>query len=117
VNPEVLFVSLVCSHTQAPSVGRFVLSGSSYLLVGASRQRPGSVIPSDHQQQHIEAQFGTAPGYTGCPGCGADGYVRCGQCHGLGCWDRSWEMFHCPRCGNSGPITGTISDLSDLGTG
>jgi predicted RNA-binding Zn-ribbon protein involved in translation (DUF1610 family) len=117
VNNSVLFISLVCSHTREPSVGRFVWTGSAYTLVAASRQRPGSVIPGENQQQRIDAAFGTAEDYPGCPGCGADGFVRCGQCRKLGCWDDSWELFTCPRCGNSGRVTGEIDHLSDLGTG
>jgi hypothetical protein len=116
MNRPTLFISLVCCHTRNPGVGRFVWTGSYYSLVGASRQRPGSVVPDEGQEQ-IEAEFTTAPDYQGCPGCGAGGFVRCGRCLRLACWEDSWEIFHCPRCGNSGPVTGTIDRLSDLGTG
>jgi hypothetical protein len=113
---QVLFIGLACSHSRMPSVGRFVWDGAQYLLVGASRQRPGSVIPGESRGE-VQAGFGTGPDYQGCPGCGADGFVRCGRCHKLGCWDDSWEVFRCPGCGNSGRVTGTIDRLSDLGTG
>lgn len=113
---QALFISLVCSHTRNPSVGRFVWTGSGYALVAASPQRPGSTTPDEGRGQ-IEAEFGTAADYPGCPGCGASGFVRCGQCTKLACWESSWEVFHCPRCGNSGRVTGTIDRLSDMGTG
>jgi hypothetical protein len=82
-----------------PSVGRFVWTGSEYALGAASKQRPGSVLPPGDGPHDIEASFTTMPEYPGCPGCGSDGFVRCGRCKQLGCWDDGWETFHCPRCG------------------
>lgn len=117
VGRGVLFIGMVCSHTGNPSVGRFVWDGSGYALVAASRQRPGSVIPGERERTEIHAGFTTARGYAGCPECSADGFVRCGECEKLACHDDTWEMFRCPRCGNSGRVTGSIDRLSDLGTG
>ncbi len=116
MNQSVLFIGLMCSHTRMPSVGRFVWDGSAYGLVAASRQRPGSSLPAESRGQ-IQATFGTTPQYPGCPGCGASGFVRCGQCQNLSCWEEAWEVFHCPTCGNSGKVVGVIDRLSDLGTG
>jgi hypothetical protein len=113
-NPP-LFVSLVCSSHGQPAVIRFRFDGSVYEAVGASRQRPGSVLPSDGRGA-VHGSFTIASGYAGCPHCGADDFVRCGHCHELGCWDSTWEVFHCPRCGRSGPVEGTIDGLSGLGT-
>lgn len=110
-----LFVSLICSRDRLPAVMRFLWNGSSYEAVGASRQRPGSVIPAAGRGQ-VQAEFTDSVDYTGCPYCGADNFVRCGRCHELSCHDDTWQMFHCPRCGNSGPVMGTIDGLSGLGT-
>ncbi|MGN9841285.1 hypothetical protein ACTMTI_24465 [Nonomuraea sp. H19] len=109
-----LFVGLVCSSQRLPAVIRFQWNGSSYAAIGTSRQRPGCVVPSDGGGA-IEAAFSCSAGYTGCPYCGADNFVRCGRCHGLNCHDNSWTAFHCPRCENSGTTSGTIDSLSGLG--
>lgn len=110
-----MFVSMVCSSQHQPAVIRFEWTGEVFLALGASKQRPGSVIPPNGNGQTSGA-FGTAPGYAGCPYCRADGFVLCGRCNELGCHDDSWEIFNCPRCGNSGRITGTIDKLSGMGT-
>lgn len=115
MDQEAIFVSMVCSTQRQPTVLRFQRVGSDYAAVGASKQRPGSVIPAGDGGA-IRGGFGTMPGYPGCPYCGSDGFVRCGRCEELSCHDDTWEIFNCPRCGNSGPITGTIDNVSGLGT-
>lgn len=46
-----------------------------------------------------------------CPYCGNDGFVKCGRCGELTCWNSSTNHFVCAACGNSGKVEGTISDL------
>lgn len=111
-----MFVSMVCSTHRQPTVIRFKWYGDSYIALGASKQRPGCVIPPGDGVGAVRAAFGTTPEYPGCPYCGSDGFVRCGRCCELSCHDDTWEIFHCPRCGNSGRITGTIDSLSEMGT-
>ena len=111
-----MFVSMVCSTHRQPTVLRFSWDGGTWIAVGASKQRPGSVIPPGDGDGAVQGAFGTTSAYPGCPYCGSDGFVRCGQCRELSCHDDSWEIFNCPRCGNSGRITGLIDSVSGLGT-
>ena len=108
--------SVTCSSTGHPGVGRFRLVPGGVELVGVSRQRPGSVLP-EGSGPPVTGELTTSTGYRGCPSCGADGIVRCGVCHRLGCWDNSWELFTCPSCRNSGPVSGVITEISSLGGG
>jgi predicted RNA-binding Zn-ribbon protein involved in translation (DUF1610 family) len=112
---EPMFASMVCSSNRQPAVIRFRWTGEAYQALGASKQRPGSVIPSSGNGA-ARGAFNVSPEYAGCPHCGADNFVRCGRCRELSCYDTSWEIFHCPRCGNSGRITGTIDSVSGLGS-
>lgn len=111
---HLLFAGLVCSSQSLPAVIRFQWDGSSYAAAGVSRQRPGCVAPSDGHSA-VKATFTLSEKYGGCPYCAADSFVRCGRCHELSCYDSSWEVFRCPRCGNSGAVTGAIDSLSGLG--
>ncbi len=45
-----------------------------------------------------------------CPTCGNTGFVKCGRCGELTCWNEG--HFVCAACGNSGEVTGTISDVN-----
>lgn len=113
---DVFLVSLYCSSTGHPQVGKFTWNGTAWLLVGVSRQRPGTSLPEESGQAGGEhhGSFNTASGYTGCPSCGSSAFVRCGGCARLACWDRTWDIFRCPHCGNSGPVSGNIESISPL---
>jgi hypothetical protein len=116
MDQEAIFVSMVCSTQRQPTVLRFHRSGATYVAIGASKQRPGSVIPKGDGGGTSNGSFTTTPAYPGCPYCRADGFVRCGRCQELSCHDDTWEIFNCPRCGNSGPVTGFIESVSGMGT-
>ncbi|KAB1904567.1 hypothetical protein J5U46_25235 [Micromonospora tulbaghiae] len=113
---DALFVSMVCSSTRLPAVIRFRWDGECYVATAGSKQRPGSVVPPQHGNGSINGSFSLGAAYPGCVYCGADNFVRCGRCRELGCHDHSWEVFNCPRCGNSGRVDGTIDSLSGLGS-
>jgi predicted RNA-binding Zn-ribbon protein involved in translation (DUF1610 family) len=113
---DVLLVGLACGKTRHPQVGKFVWDGGTWRLVGVSRQRPGSVLPAAGQKEQ-RGSFDIASTYGGCPSCGAMGFVRCGRCTQLACWDPAREIFDCPHCGNRGPVAGTIESISTLGSG
>ena len=42
--------------------------------------------------------------YPGCPYCTGKGFVHCGRCHKVVCWDNKSTKFLCPVCGNQGDI-------------
>jgi hypothetical protein len=111
---NILLVSLTCSSTGHPAVGRFEWSNGAWYLTAASRQRPGSVIPEEDARSARQGQFMMAAEYPGCPSCRADSYARCWVCHNLACWDRTWPRFDCPSCGRSGPVEGTIDSVKPI---
>jgi predicted RNA-binding Zn-ribbon protein involved in translation (DUF1610 family) len=55
------------------------------------------------------SQARTGPQYK-CPYCGTRGFVRCGSCGKLTCYDHSGH-FTCAHCGNSGAVSGQIKDM------
>jgi len=42
--------------------------------------------------------------YPGCPYCKDNGFVHCGNCGKISCWDRKTMKFKCPVCGSKGEI-------------
>ena len=53
--------------------------------------------------------------YPGCPDCGGTGWVSCGHCKKLTCYNGSDTRFTCAWCGNSGELES--SDTFDLSGG
>jgi len=43
--------------------------------------------------------------YPGCPYCKSGGFVQCGNCQNMVCWDNKNTQFKCPDCGNQGEVT------------
>jgi hypothetical protein len=43
--------------------------------------------------------------YPGCPHCGGKGFVQCGACQKIGCFDGETSIYVCPFCGNSSEIS------------
>lgn len=111
-----LLASVTCSSTRHPGVGRFRRLNEGLVLIGVSRQRPGSVLPQSSGPA-VTGPISMADAYGGCPSCGADNIVRCGRCGLLGCWDSSWPEFGCPSCGNRGPVDGVIDALTQAAGG
>lgn len=111
-----LLINLPCAGTGQPQVGRLELDGENWLLVGVSRQRPGSTFRSEAAADQT-GSFGVASGYTGCPSCGVRGFAQCGYCSSLACYDPSRRILHCPTCGRDCRIEGTIHRISSLGGG
>jgi hypothetical protein len=116
VSSDVLLVSLYCSSTGHPQVGKFTLEGADWALVGVSRQRPG-VAPPREGGRELGGSFCLSSSYRGCPSCHASSFMQCGRCSRLVCWDPTWERYSCPHCKNSGRVSGTIEKISTLGPG
>lgn len=45
------------------------------------------------------------PEYPGCPYCNATGWVSCGACGKLTCWNGRTRHFTCAWCGNTGELS------------
>jgi len=45
------------------------------------------------------------PAYPGCPHCKSRGFVHCGNCSKVVCWDGETAKFTCPACGCKGEIS------------
>lgn len=108
---DVAFVSFMCSSYSLPNVARFQRHGSVWFLVAASPQRPGTEVGAG-VDVGIRGAFSPSASYSGCPRCAADSFSLCYKCGRMACQDRSWEIFTCPRCGNSGPMSGFMTSLN-----
>ena len=55
--------------------------------------------------------------YPGCPYCGGKGFVHCGKCGKLSCWDEEELTFSCHYCGNSGTINCESDEFGNIKAG
>ncbi|MBQ6980318.1 MAG: hypothetical protein IJQ07_06705 [Clostridia bacterium] len=47
-----------------------------------------------------------------CPNCGNTNFIKCNVCGELTCARQKETHFTCAVCGNSGPVSGTITNLN-----
>lgn len=57
------------------------------------------------------------PEYPGCPYCGGKGFVHCGKCGKLSCWDEEEVSFSCHHCGHTGEIGMNADEFDDIKAG
>lgn len=67
-----------------------------------------------YDKTKIEGSFLISPEYPGCPYCGNNNYVYC-CCGKVSCHNSNDEIFTCPWCGNSGPLSGPVTEM-DIGS-
>ena len=60
----------------------------------------------------ISGKISLDPEYPGCPYCGAHGWISCGKCGKLTCYNGEEGIFTCSWCGSSGEIRS--ADTFDL---
>jgi hypothetical protein len=64
-------------------------------------------------QVKLSGNFPCDDDFKGCPYCGNIGFVHCGACEKITCYDGRAEIFTCQWCKNSGNLTMVESmDLS-----
>jgi hypothetical protein len=68
---------------------------------------------SQHDLISGEIDWGLCGTKLFCPYCQSPDLIKCGNCHTMSCHvdTKKDNTFHCPSCGNSGTISGTISSL------
>ncbi|GAA2687346.1 hypothetical protein [Actinoplanes palleronii] len=110
---ESAWLNFHCGTDKQTRLATFHHNGTEWLLaeVSAEPLPEGGAMPG---RIAMTGQFGLAPGYTGCPGCAAVNFVRCGSCAELGCWVGASVDFTCGNCGIQGPVVGTIESLDAM---
>ena len=51
-----------------------------------------------YDQNQIQGNLYATEEYPGCPHCGTDGFVQCGRCKKVSCWNQEKSLV-CPWCG------------------
>jgi hypothetical protein len=104
------WVPMKCGKSSLSTTAHFELEGGCWNLASTALA-PATATRAHTEESPMAGQFGISETYAGCAGCRADGYVRCGVCNELGCWNTAEPMFRCGWCGNTGPVSGNIESL------
>lgn len=82
----------------------------SWVLTYGQKNLPiGQKTSGDGELRFNITKMRVGPQYK-CPWCGNTDFVRCGKCGKITCHDSRSDDFSCVHCGNSGKISGSISN-------
>ncbi len=60
---------------------------------------PKNAQAEGYDKTPVQGNLYSTDEYPGCPHCGAEGFVQCGKCQKISCWNGE-EKMTCPWCGN-----------------
>ena len=69
----------------------------------------GSAKREGYDRSVIKGNLYATEEYPGCPYCGCQGFVMCGHCQKIACWDGE-SSYTCPWCGTKSNIS-TAEDM------
>jgi hypothetical protein len=110
--PNVIVALARCSRGSGQSFGIRIeeMSPKKWAATWAFPLQAGAAQREGYDRTDIRGSFGLADGYPGCPSCEQRGFVQCGACEELGCWESS-EMYTCPWCQRTSGIAGEIGGI------
>lgn len=111
--PTVVVVMSRCLRRGEPFGIRFEASseGKEWAATWAFDVSEAAGKREGYDRQRITGSFVAFEGYPGCPYCKNHGYVKCGKCGRLCCYDGSATRTKCTWCGYAADVGGIIDDL------
>lgn len=103
-----LWIPMKCGTTGADLTSEFVLGSTDWFLTSSGAARGGGGRAG---RLDVSGNFLVDAAYRGCGTCGANSFVRCGDCANLTCSTFGATHFTFPWCGGGGVITPGVSDV------
>jgi hypothetical protein len=110
VSRPTAYALLACGRKRGLSVARFVNATAGVWELTSATRHDTAAAPPPGSIASIEGDFQIGADYAGCPRCGADGYVKCGQCEQLSCW-KLGTAYTCGWCGARGEVSPGIKSV------
>lgn len=115
VKREEMVIMATCQQTKRPFGITAKKEGGNYIFYWAFKLNPTTAKREGFEKNKVSGNIFNAEEYPGCPHCGADTWVQCGQCKKFICMSRGQKVVRCPECGNEGEIE--YADNFDLSGG
>lgn len=64
----------------------------------AFKMKPQSATREGYDKTMVQGNLNAVEEYPGCPYCGTFGFVQCGSCQKISCWNGETSLI-CPWCG------------------
>jgi hypothetical protein len=108
---RVLIVMGQCARSRQGFGIRIEHAGGHWVGTWAFPMKDAAAKREGYDKTELTGTFAIGPAYPGCPHCKATGWVTCGACSKLACWDGDSHTVVCPWCGNRADVGGEIGRL------
>lgn len=111
---DTIIIPMLCSVKKKKFYARYDLAfdkiwNLSYGLEEFPVDLSGRIGDSEGTMNIDAAHTRMGPQYK-CPHCGNKSFVKCGRCNEYSCYSGT-GTFSCAKCGASGEVSGTISEI------
>jgi len=65
----------------------------------AFKIKPQHAKSEGYDKTQVQGNLNSTEEYPGCPHCGTKGFVQCGKCQKISCWNGETSLV-CSWCGN-----------------
>ena len=112
---EAVFYTLRCTKNKKEFYARYDYAfDNKWVLTYGLTELPEEDRMSSRRSENAKSTIDISLARTGpqykCPYCGNRGFVRCGNCGKLTCYDYSGH-FACAHCNNRGTVSGQIKNM------
>jgi len=98
---EANIVLFMCSKAkQAFGVRVQKMNDGDWWRTWAFKIKPQHAKSEGYDKTPVQGNLNPTEEYPGCPHCGSHGFVQCGTCKKISCWNGETSMV-CPWCGTN----------------
>jgi len=116
---KIVIVTGRCSQSKAGFGIRFERHSSTHQWIAtwAFPVKEAAAKREGYDKSQIGGSFAIEPTFPGCPHCQGKGFVKCGGCGKVACWNGESQTVTCPWCSQDGCLGGQVEILEAGGDG
>ena len=95
---EATVITMRCTRGKRPYGVRVQKTGGDWVRTWAYEMTEAQMKHEGYDQTSVNGSLSVTSEYPGCPHCGTMGFVQCGRCHKMTCYNGETALT-CQWCG------------------
>lgn len=116
-NMDVNIIIIKCTKTKNAFGARIQkMKDGDWWRTWAFMIKPKQAKNEGYDNTQVQGNLNATDEYPGCPHCGTNGFVQCGKCKRISCWNGETSLV-CPWCGNQMDSIVSATEKFDITSG